>query len=85
MAKTISQDMIQEVMYLEKTLDVLIMGIRRRVQSGAAVEPGKWRLSDDGTEIAVDDEAVGCYRLGLNIIAEDAVSETPRACRQWLQ
>jgi hypothetical protein len=85
----ISQSEIQSVEDMENDIDAVTLGLRRRLQAGATVEPGKWLLSDDGSPIEqFATQTTGGSRCGLEILdSEDAAAhgyEVP-GVRQWVQ
>jgi hypothetical protein len=52
-------------------LNVLVANLRQRLQQGAPTNVGKWRLSDDGSEI----EAHRISGIGINGLDIDEVKE----------
>jgi hypothetical protein len=83
----ISQAEIQSVEDMENTIDAVILGLRRRLQAGATVEPGKWLLRDDGSSIEqFATPTDGGSRCGLEILdSEDAAEHNVSGVHQWIQ
>jgi len=62
----ITQEEIQMVIDLEEVANFLVKNLRRRLKEGARVDPGKWELDDDGSEIT-ETHLLGSTRDGLSI------------------
>lgn len=73
----ITQEEIQMMVDLDRVADELALNVRRRLQRGAVVEPGKWELSDVAAAAIEEYEGPtgGSDRCGLSVLlAEDAAT-----------
>jgi len=72
----IAQDEIKMVLGLESAMDALCLNFRKRLNLGASVEEGKWRLENQqGADDMALDDISGINRRGLGIYsAEEAKS-----------